>query len=398
MYHSGGFWFLLAMSVVVFWSLPRRWRGFLLTAFWFLYLVTLDTGGPVNGPILALVLGVAFYGILPRSGSRLVRARVVTTCLIVAALGILAYVKYLPSVEARFGLSAMPAIALPLGISYFTFKLIHYAVEVRRGTIPQHRFGEFLGYLLHFPTFTLGPIERFDHYLNHREARWRSEFAVDGLNRIVHGLVKRYALADVLLPVLFGPMPAVGQLLDDLPSYSPWEVWWFLIRTYLYAYLDFSGYSDMAIGTSRLFGVRIMENFHFPILATNISDFWQRWHMTLAGWCQSYVYMPLIGLTRNPYLATYGAFATMGLWHAGTLQWLAWGLWHASGIAGFVLWRRLKLRRRWVARSPKGSRLVGWMLTQLFVSAGYSFTCTFPQHTFPDSLRILARLVGVSPT
>lgn len=388
MYYSGGFWFLLAFSAPLFWSLPHKVRGALLSSVWFIYLLGLDQ----TGPILALMLGFAFYWILPRRDSRLVAARWMTTILIFLALGILAYFKYLPAADARFGFAPMPNIVLPLGISYFTFKLIHYAVEVRRGTIPHHRFGEFLGYLLHFPTFTMGPIERFDHYLKHREYNWRSEFVVDGMSRILHGLVKRFALADVLLPTMLGPMPTVGEFLEHLHEYHVAAAWWFLIRTYLYAYLEFSGYTDMAIGTSRFFGVRIMENFRFPILATNISDFWQRWHMTLTGWCQSYVYMPLLGLTRNPYLATYGAFATMGLWHAGAMQWLSWGLWHSSGIAVYVSWRRTKFRRRWVGGGNRVTTFVGWTITQLFVTAGYSFTCTYPNHTFGDSVRILAAL------
>ena len=118
----------------------------------------------------------------------------------------------------------------------------------------------------------------------------------------------------------------------NIDTIAIWKVWGFLALTYLYAYLDFSAYTDIAIGASRLFGIKIMENFNFPILAINISDFWKRWHMTLAGWCQTYIYMPVMARTRTPYAAVFATFTMMGLWHGATAGWLLWGLYHATGV------------------------------------------------------------------
>jgi len=138
-----------------------------------------------------------------------------------------------------------------------------------------------------------------------------------------------------------------------------------------------------------------MENFNFPIVAQNISDFWTRWHMTLASWCQAYVYMPLLGITRNPYLAVYASFIAIGLWHDGTAQWLAWGAYHATGVAIYTTWRRTKIKRGWSKREPRWAKWLGYPLTFLFVSVGYALTETHNRGTMYDSLRIMAKLFAI---
>ena len=115
--------------------------------------------------------------------------------------------------------------------------------------------------------------------------------------------------------------------------------------------------------------------------------------MTLAGWCQAYIYMPLIGRTRNPYLASYGSFVTMGLWHAGSVAWIGWGLYHATGVVSYVAWTRLKRRKKWKALDRSGLSWIGWSLTLLFVSAGGAFTSMHDRGTGYDILRILAKLL-----
>ncbi len=389
----GEFWVALALILLIFWNLPAGIprRAFLAAAS-FVYLATLDWRSTVQ----LLVLAILFYFVAPRPQAPLARARVVLTLLIFGILGYLAYFKYMPRLFAVVSPGRMvETVAIPLGISYFTFKLIHYAAERRRGTFGAHGFIDFLDYLFLFPIYTAGPIERFDHFLSHRANAWEWRFAVEGLWRIIHGLIKQLALVEYVLPALFGDLPAISALLGGLEQFHPWQIWRFVILTYLYAYLDFSAYTDLAIGSSRLFGIEIMENFNFPIFAQNITEFWQRWHMTLAGWCQSYIYMPLIGLTRSPYLAVYATFITIGLWHAGTWQWLAWGAYHATGVAAYVTWRRSKTRRNLIARWPRMLRVLGYPLTFLFVAAGYSLTCTHDQGTIYDSLRILVKLFGI---
>lgn len=188
---------------------------------------------------------------------------------------------------------------------------------------------------------------------------------------------------------------SVTELLEHLHALSPVTVWVFLVLHFLTAYLDFSAYSDIAIGASRLFGLRVMENFNWPIFASSISDFWRRWHMTLARWCQSYVYMPVIGLTRNPYAAIFSTFIVMGLWHAGALHWFAWGLHHALGVAVYTRWARWTRTRGWAFTAHWAWRPVATAITILYVSVAGAYTSTFGVAPFADALRIVARLAFI---
>jgi len=160
--------------------------------------------------------------------------------------------------------------------------------------------------------------------------------------------------------------------------------------------MDFSAYTDIAIGLSRLCGTRIMENLNLPVTASNSGDFRKRWHKTLAGWCQSYVYMPILGLTRNPYLAVYSTFTVMAMWHAGALNWLGWGWYHATGLIVFLSWSRIKRKRRWQRLDRIFPyRVATVLLTFVFVTGSYSFTLTHQHGGIYAALRILAKLCFV---
>lgn len=401
MFQSGAFWFVLAASLLLYWSFPRRLRNGLLILVSFGLLVSVETEftGPfvLRGGVAALALACIVYFTAGRLGGSGWRAFLLRAGAVLLVLGYLATVKYLPGLPTEFfQQSPLAGVAVPLGASFYTFKLVHYVVEVARGGVPRHTLGDFLAYILLFPTFPAGPIERIDHFLANRQTHWSWDLALNGGTRIIHGLVKRFAVVEGVLTPMLGASPTFEALLSQLDAAPGYRVWWFLGVTYLIAYLDFSAYSDIAIGASRLFGFRILENFNFPIAAASISDFWRRWHMTLAGWCQSYVYMPLIGLTRNPYAAVYATFLVMGVWHAASAQWIAWGLYHATGVAVHNAWTRWNRRRR---RASAGGRLraaVGLPVTFLFVSGGYAFTTAPADASLFDSLRVLWKAVNLA--
>jgi len=371
----------MLLSAVVFWLLPRRFRAAFLSLVSLGLLLAIEPGS-----VLALVgWSILFYRLAP-----LGRERLWVPALVLGVLGWLAFHKYVPPLFAAIAGGGNGAdLVIPLGISYYTFKLIHYALEVRRGTLPEHDLRDFACWILLAPIFSAGPIQRFDRFLAEREERLGRDAVVNGLTRIVHGLVKKLALGWAVVWVLqrFGGTEHAIRYLDEISTARAWFVCGLV---YLGVYLDFSAYTDLAIGTSRLFGFRIMENFHWPIFATSIGRFWTRWHMTLAGWCQSYIYMPLIGLTRNPYLAVYATFTAIGLWHAGSLTFLLWGLYHSTGVAVYHLWRRRLRGRlpRWLP-GPVG----GWVLTQLFVIGSFAITLPGAAHNGTAGLRVLAKLV-----
>ncbi len=387
MIQSLSFWILLLVGTLVYWQLPLRWRhGFLgLVSLGYLATLSLYAAGSL------LVLAAAFYFLLGPPAWR----RWSCPLLILVALGQLAYFKYIPAIAAAIATGrAGPQILVPLGMSFFTFKLIHYAVEVTRGNITDRSWSRFFCYITLFPIFTAGPIERYDHFLANQTTTWNRADLIEGLMRIAYGLIKKFVLADVILRALMHGRD-VQMVLQGLTGLPVYKVWGFFLLQFINLYLDFSGYSDIAIGASRLFGLRIGENFNYPIVAENIGVFWKRWHMSLANWCQAYVYMPTLGLTRNPYLALYATMGTMGLWHAGALNYICWGLYHATGLATFITWTRYKRRRGWTFGQNLPGRLAGNAATLLFVSSAMCFTLTLGQGIYP-AVRLLAKLVCIN--
>jgi len=198
-----------------------------------------------------------------------------------------------------------------------------------------------------------------------------------------------------LVPLLFGQVSDGRGLVAHLHDISTWEAWRFLILSFFLFYLDFSAYSDIAIGSSRLLGFRIAENFNWPILATNPAAYWKRWHISLSGWCQAYVYLPVIGLTRNPYMAVFASFTCIGLWHAGNWNWLAWGLYHACVVTAFQAWARFRKRRKWTFWDKAWLAYPGMALTVCYTSVAQSFSLIQGVGGPTDALRILAKLVFI---
>jgi alginate O-acetyltransferase complex protein AlgI len=392
------FWLLLVLSTLVYWLLPLKFRDGFLAIASYVYLASLE-------PVVVTVLiawTLFFFYLTPHAVAAKQTSRLIVPALIIAILGYLVYYKYIRQLSAFFPMLALlkhPVV--PLGISYFTFKLIHYAVEVTRSNITDRSLQRFFCYIFLYPIFSAGPIERFDHFLTNRDETWQLQSMVEGVTRIVQGLIKMFVIARLLIAQLLQPwvsggnVHTVGDLISQLRSLEAYEVWGYLALAFLYAYMDFSAYSDIAIGASRLYGFRIMENFNFPIAACNISDFWRRWHMTLAGWCQSYVYLPTIGLTRRPYMAVYCTFIAMGLWHGGVWNWLFWGLYHATGVSLYLTWGRIKRSRGWHAVGRGPLRYAGIPITFAFVTGSYAFSATAGQGGW-TALRVFVKLLGIN--
>ena len=376
MIQSATFWLVLFGSAVGFWLVPVRLRYWYLGLVSFAYLISL---APVSVSIL-LAWTLLFFYAAPHAFRKKQYGSLVLTALVLSILGYLAWYKAVPALLAAWHPgSAAAAIIPPLGISYFTFKLMHYAIETARGTITDRSLDKFFAYVFLFPTFAAGPIERYDHFLaNLAPAPDRNAIAT-GLTRIAVGLIKVTIVGALIVPAnLPGGIPATANDALAAAGHLPvWRAWAFVIVTYLQEYVNFSAYSDIAIGASLLFGIRIMENFNFPVIAANISEFWRRWHMTLSGWCQTYVYMPVMARTRSIVLATFATFVLIGLWHGVTLPWLAWGLFHSTGVAIYASWARVARQWPWYRRSRQNAfRFAGVPLTFAFVSASYAFTAS----------------------
>lgn len=289
---------------------------------------------------------------------------------IAANLTILGGFKYIPFVadiiEAVNGQqSFFPEIALPVGISFYTFKAISYLMEVYRGKAPaQENLISVALYISFFPHINSGPIARYDEMYQQLDSPrpLTPEKTAYGIKRFIYGMGKKVIIADQL-----------GAFVDTVwntadPQSIPGTWGWLLMVCYtLQIYYDFSGYSDMAVGLGEMLGFEVLENFDLPYLSRSLREFWRRWHMSLNRWFQNYLYIPLGGSRRGSCRTVLNlliVFFLTGLWHGAGLNFIAWGLWH--GI--FMLLERTSWGA-WLDR-PK-HRVFSHIYTMLVVSFGW---------------------------
>jgi D-alanyl-lipoteichoic acid acyltransferase DltB (MBOAT superfamily) len=276
-------------------------------------------------------------------------------------------------------------IVLPLGISFFTFQKISYLVDLRRGD--RHVYGllEFAAFVTFFPQLIAGPLVRHNEIIPQfalpprRPEMW--ENLARGAALFLIGLAKKSAIADTVALVCDPVYARVAA--GAHPSMA--EAWAAAGTYMLQIYFDFSGYSDMAIGMGMMFGLRLPMNFAGPYRAASIREFWRRWHMTLSRFLRDYVYIPLGGNRAGPGHQAVNVVATMllgGLWHGAAWTFVAWGGLHGLALAANSAWDRAGLRM---------PRLIGWLVTTLFVLLGWVL---FRSPDFATASRIFAGLAG----
>jgi len=300
------------------------------------------------------------------------------------SVGFLLLFKY--GKEAIYSIFANPGqfnLLMPLGVSYFMIRLIDTQLRWYRGHNLDVSFREFLLFIVFPGTLIAGPIENIkDFHKNRLSVITRSDYA-EGLSRIFIGIFKKVVIADSFLYQLmasekfyanaFGgdySYSLVNSLIIDPSGSGILPIVIFGLSGLLFAYVDFSAYSDIAIGFSRLLGYRIRENFNFPMLAVNIREYWKRWHMSLSNWAFQNIYFPLMVKTRNSYIPIYVTMLVIGLWHAFNLSWFSWAIHHSTGMTIVsVLQKKFSLSDRLA--------LILWPLrvgaTILFASMGFIF-------------------------
>lgn len=272
--------------------------------------------------------------------------QVVSATNIVLNLGILGVFKYynffVENLDALFGALGWHLdwvtmqIILPVGISFYTFQALSYSIDVYQKKLPAtHDALEFFAYISFFPQLVAGPIERATNLLPQFQQQRHFDYAkaVDGCRQMLWGFVKKLLIADNCATVVNGHWDQYA----DLPGLS------LLLLGVLFTfqiYCDFSGYSDIAIGCSRLFGFNLMRNFNFPYFSRSIPEFWRRWHISLTTWFRDYIYFPLGGsrcdkwkIIRNVYIV----WGISGLWHGANWTFVCWGLFHATLLAIYNL-------------------------------------------------------------
>jgi len=279
--------------------------------------------------------------------------------LLVATLLTILFVFY--KINIGLGNNQMIQSALPLGMSYYILRQLHFTIEVYKGNWINLKFQEFMSYMLFLPVILVGPINRIDDWQRElRRRRWNPEMFSMGLERILYGLVKIVVFGNYAFSY------KLGMILDSLTAEQIW------LRNYLsclqYAgnsYMQFAGYSDIAIGLSLLMGIRIIENFNYPFLARNINDFWQRWHISLSQWCKDYIFMTIASSTRKPWIAIIISMIVLGLWHELSSRYLLWALFHGFGI---VIWHFFN---KYIDFDLKGASQKIWVFFSILITLNF---------------------------
>lgn len=321
-------YYFLPCVLLIYFAVPKGLKNaVLLVSSLFFY----AWGEPRNifFMIIAILQGYVF-GILIETYPGW-RAKVFLGASVTFSLCLLGYCKYANFLVENFnavtGLSVvMPHIALPIGISFYTFQLLSYVADVYRGDAKAQRNLIHLGtYIAMFPQLIAGPIVRYSDIAEQLEHRVHSmEDAADGIRRFLIGLSKKILIANTL-----GEFVSVFK---DSDEKSVLFFWLYAAAYMLHVYFDFSGYSDMAIGLGRIFGFRFPENFRYPFISGSITEFWRRWHISLGTWFRDYFYIPLGGNRGSKpgwLLRILLVWMATGLWHGASWNFVLWGLFFA---------------------------------------------------------------------
>ena len=301
---------------------------------------------------------------------------------VVLNVGLLAYFKYanfyfenVSALLTELGIGRLRwvEVALPIGISFFTFQKLSFLVDTyRREAVPFSQFHRYLLFVILFPQLIAGPIVRFREIADQIRDRSESEVAsmrFTGLYRFIIGLAKKVLIANTL-----------GAIADPIFDANPAELtsaqaWVGMLAYTFQIYYDFAGYSDMAIGLGQMMGFRFPENFNFPYVSRSITEFWRRWHITLSQWMRDYLYIPLGGnrkSIRRTYMNLWLVFLISGLWHGASWNFVIWGAYHGLFL---VLERAF-----WGRSMERWPRLLSIPLTFLIASLGWVFFRTADFH------------------
>lgn len=323
-------YYFLTAVILLYAVMPKKLKNYVLL---FSSLFFYGWGGPsyLILMITSIILGYV-YGLLIEKTKGTKASKVFVILSIVTSIGFLGYFKYadffIENFNAVFG-SEVPLlhVVLPIGISFYTFQILSYTIDVYRGEVPaQKNLGHLATYISMFPQLIAGPIVRYSDIAPQLADRKHTfEDVAIGIRRFVIGLSKKILIANS-----FGEFCSIFQASDDK---SVAFFWLYAIAFSLQIYFDFSGYSDMAIGFGRMFGFRFLENFNYPYISKSITEFWRRWHISLGSWFRDYVYIPLGGnRVSKPrwYFNILVVWMLTGFWHGATWNFVVWGLYFAA--------------------------------------------------------------------
>lgn len=382
--------FFLPITLLLYFLVPTRFKNGLLFLSGLLFY---GWGEPVY--IIIMILSILIDYLSGRVMDRFGRAKRVRKAVlllsIIMNLGLLGVFKYsaffIGNLNGLFGLSIPnPNLALPIGISFYTFQSMSYTIDLYRGQIPvQKSFINFGAYVSMFPQLVAGPIVRYDDVRRELEHREVSVSKIsDGVAVFIKGLAKKVIMANNL-GLIWTTVKAT-----PIHELSAATAWLGILAFAFQIYFDFSGYSDMAVGMGKMLGFHFPENFNLPYIAKSISDFWRRWHITLGTWFREYVYIPLGGNRKGKWRTVFNllvVWTLTGFWHGASWNFLLWGLYF--GV--LIVLERLFLGRV-LEKLPGVVRIVYTFLLVLFGWILFEF------ESVPEAFRYFLAMFGANGT
>lgn len=376
--------FVLPISIVIYaivekFTKKSIWKNIVLLIFSVIFFAW---SGLKNLQVLLLLVIVNYiFGMTKKESKKVLLIGVVFN------IGVLIYYKYLNSLIDGFNSifsSEFEAISIivPLGISFIIFHCISYLLDLYNDKVePNHNIIEFALYIMFFPKLIQGPIVKYQDMMPQiKNHSMKFNLFIEGVERFIIGLSKKVLIADV-----------ISTTVNNIFSLTSGEMqvataWLGTILFSIQIYMDFSGYSDMAIGIGKIFGFHWKENFDFPYISKSITEFWRRWHISLGSWFKEYLYIPLGGNRKgNVYINLFIVFLITGIWHGSTLLFILWGMLH--GIC--VVIERWMMKKQWYAKIPNA---VKWFLTMFIVNYGW---IAFKISNFSDFIIFNKALFGI---
>ena len=391
LFNSWQYAVFLPLVFALYWALPHKLRWSLLLAASYYFYMSWN----VKYVVLILFTTAVSYtaALLLEKTEKQKRRRILLTAALIACLGVLFVFKYwnfffgsLAALAQRFAIPLQPAtlkLLLPVGISFYTFQTLGYVIDVYRGDVEAERnFGVYAAFISFFPQLVAGPIERTRNLLPQIKAEHTFDYdqATYGLKLMAWGYFKKLVIADTLSQY-------VSKVYDAPREFQGFALVLATVFFTIQIYCDFSGYSDIAIGTAKLFGVNLMTNFRSPYFSESVKEFWNRWHISLSTWFRDYVYIPLggnrVGKARHA-LNLMLTFLVSGLWHGANWTFVVWGGVHGSAQL---------VEDALMPKKREKSKGIVWWIRVLTVFAFVSFAWIFfVSHSIGDAVYVIRHL------
>ena len=344
-----------------------------------------------------------FIGLGISNQASLKNKRILLWCSVLFNLGVLGFFKYYNFfIDSWIDLFSSVGydiksvwtlnIILPVGISFYTFQTMSYTIDIYKGKLkPTKDFISFASFVSFFPQLVAGPIERASNLLPQilKKRVFKYEQGAQGLRLILWGMFKKVVIADSLAPM-------VNNIFENYQEFNGGTLWLGAIYFSFQIYCDFSGYSDIAIGTSKLFGFELMSNFKFPYFSRNIGEFWRRWHISLSTWFRDYLYIPLGGSQKGKWKSIRNVFIIFlisGFWHGANWTFIFWGIFHAILFLPSFIFNTNRKYTSIIAQNtllPSLKELIQVITTFLLVTIGWVI---FRSETLLDAFLFLKIMI-----